>query len=232
MTIARDGLREILIATVLLGGGGAAAGYAAIAVCPWCWLIAVPLLAMWGFVIAFFRDPCRKVPADDGLLVAPADGRVTEITRLDHHDAIGGPAIRISIFLSIFDVHINRAPCAGRVVKTDYHAGEFLDARHPESGARNESNAILIEPDTAEMPGPLLVRQIAGVIARRIVCRVGPADRVERGQRIGMIKFGSRTELVVPASRGLEPAVDVNDHVKAGTTVVMKVRPTTPVTPP
>jgi phosphatidylserine decarboxylase len=220
MTVARDGLREILISTALGGVGGGAGVWAAIAVSSWYWLAAVPLLAAWLSVVVFFRDPSRQIPNGTGLLVSPADGRVTEITRLERHEGIEGPAIRIGIFLSIFDVHINRAPCAGRVLKTAYRPGEFLDARHPESGLRNEANTIVIEPD-AGMAGPVVVRQIAGLIARRIVCRVGAGDRVERGQRVGLIKFGSRTELIVPADCGLEAVVRLNDHVKGGATVLM-----------
>ncbi|MBN2563558.1 MAG: phosphatidylserine decarboxylase [Phycisphaerae bacterium] len=221
MTITRDGLREILIATASAGVGGAVAAWAALAVSAWFWALAVPLWVLWIWTIAFFRDPHRAITADDGLLVSPADGKVTEIRRLDGYEAIGGPVIRIGIFLSVFDVHINRAPCAGRVLSTEYRPGGFLDARHPESGLRNESNTLVIEP-VADVPGPIVVRQIAGFLARRIVCHVKPGDSMERGQRLGMLKFGSRTELIVPADCGLEPAVRVNDHVKGGATVLMK----------
>lgn len=221
MTITRDGLREILIATGTVGIGAVAAIWGALVVSPWYWGAAVLLLVMWLAIVAFFRDPHRSVPGQDGLLVAPADGKVTEVTRLDDHEGIDGPAFRIGIFLSIFDVHINRAPCAGRIVKTEYRHGEFLDARHPQSGMRNEVNTFVIEPK-AGAGGPIVVRQIAGAIARRIVCRVHPGDVVDRGQRVGMIKFGSRTELIAPADCGLAPTVQVNDHVKAGATVLME----------
>jgi phosphatidylserine decarboxylase len=222
MPLTRDGLRELLISTAIFGVGGAAAVYAALAVSPWYWLLAAPLLIVWLFTLSFFRDPDRTVPAGAGLLVSPADGKVTEITRLERCEGFDGPALRIGIFLSIFDVHINRSPCEGRVAKTQYQAGQFLDARHKDSGARNEANTIIIEPQ-AGLAGPIVVRQVAGLIARRIVCHVGPGSAVRRGQQVGMIKFGSRTELIVPADRGFEAAVKVNDHVRAGSTILMRV---------
>ena len=222
MPIARDGLRELFLCTAVLGGGGSVSLWAALAVSPWFWIAAVPLLVLWLFTIAFFRDPNRTTPAEPDLMVAPADGKVTEIARVDNYDGIDGPALKISIFLSLFDVHVNRAACGGRVVRTEHRPGEFLDARHPECGIRNEANTIVIDPD-GRIRGPVVIRQIAGLVARRIVCNVGPGDTHRRGQRLGLIKFGSRTDLVVPADSGLEPAVRVNDHVKGGKTVLMRL---------
>lgn len=221
MFLTRDGMREILLATATLGVGGLAAAYGAVEATPWLWAAAVPLLAAWGFVLAFFRDPIRIIPDQPGALVAPADGRVTEITRLDGHDGIDGPAWRIGIFLSVFDVHVNRSPCSGRVIAIDYQPGAFLDARHPESGIRNESNTLCIAPADSTT-GVVIVRQIAGLIARRVVCRPQVGDLVYRGERIGMLKFGSRTELIVSVSSGLEPAVKLNDHVTGGATILMR----------
>lgn len=221
MPIARHGLREILIATVACHGLGALAAWGAIRVSPLFWAGAGLLWLTWAFVLAFFRDPGRRVPSEPGVLVSPADGRVADVTHLDHHEDVGGPALRIGIFLSIFNVHVNRVPCDGRIVQTRRRPGEYLDARHPECGVRNESNTLVIEPD-APVPGPIVVRQIAGLIARRIVCNVGSGDRVRRGQRLGLIKFGSRTELIVPAAAGLEPAVRVNDDVRGGSTVLVR----------
>ncbi|HVP12130.1 MAG TPA: phosphatidylserine decarboxylase [Phycisphaerae bacterium] len=222
MPLTRDGLRELLISTATFGVGGGAAVYSALAFSPRYWLLAAPLVIIWVFTLSFFRDPDRTVPAGAGLLVAPADGKVTEITPLDSYEGIDGPALRIGIFLSIFDVHINRSPCDGRVAQTNYQAGQFLDARHKDSGHRNEANTIIIEPQ-AGTKGPIVVRQVAGLIARRIVCHVGPGSMLRRGQQLGMIKFGSRTELIVPADGGFKAAVKVNDHVRAGTTVIMRV---------
>ncbi len=223
MPLTRHGIRELLIASLLFAAAIGLIAWAATAAGAWLWAVGVSCAALWLFVLAFFRDPNRAIPTDPGLLVSPADGRVTAINRLDHCDEIGGPALRVSIFLSLFDVHVNRSPCAGRVLRTDYCPGEFLDARHPESGRRNESNTIVIEPDPG-LPGPVVVRQIAGLIARRIVCPLRPGDRIERGGRIGMIKFGSRTDLLVPAESKLELAVNINDHVKGGSTVLLRLR--------
>src|SRR5262249_36212449 len=159
--LSRHGLREMVGLTLICGV--LAIVFAGL---HW-WPLAVLFAVVWMGALAFFRDPERGVPNDAGLLVSPADGKVTEVSQLDHHDLIGGPATRIGIFLSVFDVHVNRSPCAGRIVKTDYCKGLFLDARHPESGARNEANTLVIEPEGG-MPGPVIVRQVAGLIARRI----------------------------------------------------------------
>ena len=220
MTLARDGLREMLISTLTLGAGGFVAAWAAVRGAPGWWALAIPLLALWVFTLAFFRDPNRIIPTGAGVLVAPADGKVTEVSRVESIPGIDGPALRISIFLSVFDVHINRSPCAGRVVKTDYRKGEFLDARHPECGVRNEAMKVTLSPESG-IPGPIFVTQIAGLIARRIICRVKPGDSLARGERFGLIKFGSRTELVIPWHDGVKPAVQVGDKVKGGETVMV-----------
>ncbi len=231
MRLAPDGYREMLLSTATLGLGGMACVWLAQRVSPWFWAAAVPLLALWLFTIAFFRDPERTIPSGPGLFVAPADGRVTEVSRLEGFDNMAGPVLKISIFLSVFDVHINRAPCSGRVVRTRYTHGEFLDVRHPECGIRNERNTITIQPDDG-LPGPIVLRQIAGLVARRIVCRLSSGDHCLRGQRIGLIKFGSRTDLIVPAVEGLEPAVKVNDYVYGGRTVVMRYEPSPAISSP
>ena len=222
MTLARDGLREMAISTLTLGVGAGLAAWAGATGAPLWWALAAPLAALWVFTLAFFRDPHRVVPAEPGLLVSPADGTVTEVSRLERYDGLDGPALKISIFLSVFNVHINRSPCGGRVVKTDYRPGEFLDARHPECGVRNESMTILLDPEGA-VPGPVVVRQVAGLIARRIICRAKPGDRLERGERFGLIKFGSRTELILPADETVQSAVRVGDTVKGGSTVLVRV---------
>lgn len=224
MRLAPDGYREMLLSSATLGLGGMVCVWLAERVSPWFWAAAVPLLALWLFTLAFFRDPERVIPSGHGLFVAPADGRVTEVARLETFEGMHGPVLKISIFLSVFDVHINRAPCGGRVVRTHYTPGEFLDVRHPECGIRNERNTIVIAPDDG-LPGPVVVRQIAGLIARRIVCRLASGDHCLRGQRIGLIKFGSRTDLIMPAVEGLEATVKVNDYVYGGRTVVMRYSP-------
>jgi phosphatidylserine decarboxylase len=219
MRIAREGYREILIATIIFLGAAIAGAWAALSISPWFWLI-TSVLALWFFVIAFFRDPERKIPMDKNILVSPADGKITEVAELDEYQGMSGPVRKISVFLSVFDVHINRIPCDGRVVDVLYRPGEFLDARHPQCGIRNESNTIVIEP-SGGLKGPILVRQVAGLIARRIICNVRRGDVVTRGQRLGLIKFGSRTDLIVPADSGLQSAVAVNDFVKGGESILM-----------
>jgi len=223
MRLARDGLREIAIAGATVGLGGVGAAWAALTVSPWWWFASVPLLVVFGYVLAFFRDPDRSIPSETGLIVSGADGTVTEITRLDQYEGIDGPALRIGVFLSLFNVHINRSPCAARVVRCDYHPGEFLDARHPECGQRNEAMTIRLEPTQTDARGPIIVRQIAGLVARRIICRVGPGDLLERGQRFGMIKFGSRTEVIMPDGPEVKVAVRLGDKVRGGSTILVRV---------
>jgi phosphatidylserine decarboxylase len=181
------------------------------------YVIPIPVVLL-GFVLYFFRDPGREVPTGAGLLVAPADGRITEIVECDEED-LGGKTCRVSIFLSLFDVHLNRAPCSGRVASTTYRPGKFLNAMKDESARVNESNTIIIESD--EAPGVrVAMKQVAGVLARRIVCAVEPGSRVARGERVGMIKFGSRTDLLVPVRALRELRVAVGDRVRAGKSVI------------
>jgi phosphatidylserine decarboxylase len=212
--IAKEGLREILLSTVILGIGASASAY-------WFWPGAIPFVVLWVWVVSFFRDPRRQRAFEASHLCAPADGTVTEVTPLGGYEPLGGPAIRIGIFLSLFNVHVNRAPCSGRVRSLAYRAGEYLDARHPESGHRNESNTLLLDPDPP-MPGPVEVRQVAGLLARRIVCLAKANEHMPIGTRFGMIKFGSRTELIIPRVAGTEICVKVGDPVRAGITVIAR----------
>jgi len=221
IAFAPAGRREMAIMTVVFGGM-ALAGYVAAAMgYHWAWPLGIVFTLAWVGGLAFFRDPERQTPVEPGILVAPADGRVTETSRLDHHDDVGGPATRIGIFLSIFDVHVNRSPCSGVIRAIRYRPGQFLDARDKRSGQLNEANTLVIEPDDRD-EGPVVVRQVAGRIARRIVCNVKVGDRVEAGQRIGMIKFGSRTELIVPARSQYTPAVKVGDRARGAATVLAR----------
>ena len=221
--LSRWGMREMLLVTVFLGLPAAVCCAWGATGWSWYWLPAVVLGLLWGWGILFFRDPERPTPVEPGVFVAPADGRVTETADVDHDVWAGGPATRLSIFLSIFDVHINRSPCAGVVRRVEYQPGRFLDARDPRSGSQNEANTIVIEPDESGI-STVVVRQIAGKIARRIVCTVRPGDRLERGERIGMIKFGSRTELIIAGQNTCEPAVRVGDKARGGLTVMARRR--------
>lgn len=183
-------------------------------------LPAVPAVGLL-FTLYFFRDPHRRVPEGDVNVVSPADGTVVEVTELAATDDIDRPVIKIGIFLSVLDVHVNRAPCAGRVRRIDYRPGRFLNAMSPESSGENEANNVLME---TPVHGLVRVRQIAGKIARRIVCAVAAGDEVTRGQKIGMIKFGSRTELFLEKALVEEVSVKVGDKVRGAATVMARFR--------
>lgn len=206
------------IALIILLGGGLTA-VTAYYLKLWALLPAVLALAL----LAFYRDPPRRVPRRENVLVAPADGRITEITRDYNAADERGPLLRVVVFLSVLDAHINRSPCAGRVTDVTYRPGQFLNALKAESTDRNENNLVTIEP-RPPIPGPVRVRQIAGVLARRIVCAAKPGDHLATGERFGMIKFGSRTELCVGEDPRWQLAVHVGDHVKAGVTVLAALR--------
>jgi phosphatidylserine decarboxylase len=181
--------------------------------------IALGVVLIW--VLSFFRDPERDVPKDKNLLLAPADGTITDIEAVDETEFIKGKALRIGIFLSIFDVHINRSPCKVRVDKIIYRQGQFLDARNEQSGRLNESNDLWMTKTEAPTDR-LIVRQISGAIARRIVCRTSEGAELDSGERFGMIKFGSRTELYVSVRDNVECVVKKGDKVKAGLTPMVR----------
>jgi phosphatidylserine decarboxylase len=182
------------------------------------WLAIVPVVVL-ALVVWFFRDPPRRVPPGPGLVVSPADGTVAEVVAVEHDDYLGGPAMKIGIFLSIFNVHINRAPLASRVIRLRYEPGLFLNAMNPDSRMLNENLWIGLEE--AEAPyRRLVVRQIAGLFARRIVCELRPGETVARGHKFGMIKLGSRTELYLPAEAGLRILVRQGERIRAGSTAV------------
>ena len=185
------------------------------------WCLALPSGILLGLVVFFFRDPPRRVPPEPGLMVSPADGKVSEITHLEHDEFIDGPAVRIGIFLSIFNVHLNRAPAAARAIALRYSPGEFLNALKPQSALRNENMWIGLEEETPPHRR-FAVRQIAGTLARRIVCDLRPGEVLARGHKFGMIKLGSRTELILPDTDGLKIETEVGKHVRAGASVLAK----------
>jgi phosphatidylserine decarboxylase len=161
------------------------------------------------------------VPQEAGLVVSPADGKIVEITRLERDEFLGGPAVRIGIFLSIFNVHLNRSPAAARVIALRYSPGEFFNALRPESASKNENTWIGLEEE-APPHRRLVVRQVSGAIARRIVCALRPGEVIARGAKFGMIKLGSRTELILPDCPGLKIEVKVDRRVKAGVSVLAR----------
>ena len=166
------------------------------------------------FTLYFFRDPERKSTATPGQIVAPADGKVIGIDEVEEKDFLGGRCKRVSIFLSVLDVHINRAPVAGTVNMVNYTPGKFAIASTVEASQNNESNAIGIDAGDIRV----VVKQIAGAVARRIVCFCEPTQTVRTGERIGLIRFGSRTELYVPLD--CEIFVSVGQRVKGGVSLV------------
>ena len=177
----------------------AVAGALAWATGSWLWSLIPILLA--AFFLWFFRDPQRAIPTGEGLVVSPADGLVTETVSIDTPE---GPRQRISIFLNVFDVHVNRTPISGVITGVRYQKGLYLNAMNPTCAERNEQNIVTVRGEGIE----IVFKQIAGLIARRIVFNYREGDRVERGQRVGLIKFGSRTDIVLP--------VDAVIRVKTG----------------
>jgi phosphatidylserine decarboxylase len=176
------------------------------------WLVALPLLALAAFMAYFFRDPERAAPTEDGIIVSPADGRVTRVQSLSPDDPLS-PQL-VSIFLSPLDVHVNRAPIAGRITNVTYAKGKFLMATREEASLVNEQNTLTIEGGQVTV----VCKQVAGVLARRIVCWKQAGDRVHLGERFGLIKFSSRTDLVLPPE--VEVVVREGMRVRGGTTVI------------
>jgi phosphatidylserine decarboxylase len=202
LPIAREGW-PFIVAPGIVAAGLALMGRRA---------LAVPFAAAALASLGFFRDPERDVPSVPGGVLSPADGRVLSVE--ETQDRFVGPAVRVAIFLSPLDVHVNRSPIAALVAGTSYSRGRFLAAYRPEAEDANERCALHLQGDSARVT----VVQIAGVVARRIVCRVGPGDKLAAGERFGMIRFGSRTDCYVP--RGTDVRVRTGDRVTSGMTVL------------
>ena len=179
----------------------------------WAWGIVPVLLA--AFFLWFFRDPARVIPAGAGLIVSPGDGKVTETIAIETPE---GQRQRISVFLSVFDVHVNRAPIAGVLSRICYQKGRYLNAMNPASAERNEQNVVTVRGTGPDSGIEVTFKQIAGLLARRIVFRPREGQAVDRGQRVGLIKFGSRVDVLVPAEAVLR--VKVGDRVKGGSSVL------------
>lgn len=212
------GLTSVVLGTILAvqPAGSSATLWLSIA------LGIVVVLTLAG--LAFFRDFSRKIPDAAGLMVSPADGKVSQIDKLDHYAPFNGPALKISIFLSVLDVHVNRSPCDGVVIEKKYEEGLFLDARDPLCTEKNQSATIILAA-SQQNPQPIaVVKQLVGAIARRIITPVEPGDVLARGDRYGMIAFGSRTELFVPNPEKWEVAVQLGQHVKGGSDVLIKLK--------
>ncbi len=180
---------------------------------------ALAALVVTIFICWFFRDPDRLVPKQPDLVVSPADGKVIRVDTFQESDMYPGPGVKISIFMSIFNVHVNRAPVDGKVVEVRYRPGRFFAASRDKAALQNEHNAIYVEDEANRK---ICFVQIAGLVARRIICRVQPGDVLKRGQRIGMICFGSRLDVYLPPD--FTARVEKGDKVLAGTSVLGAVR--------
>jgi phosphatidylserine decarboxylase len=216
---ARAGLAELLIFSLVLGALTAGLAAGALLLHWTLWIICAAALAAWLEIAWFFRDPERSIPSDPQALVSPADGTVTHVEEVDDPDFPSGRALRISIFLSIFNVHVNRLPRDGRVMALRYFPGAFLDARHAECARRNEQLWIDVEEPSGRL---VRVKQISGAIARRIVCWLKLGEEVRKGERLGMIKFGSRTDVLLAAAYSPEVLVKVGDVVHGGATALLR----------
>lgn len=180
----------------------------------WLYLAAL-FCGITCFVIYFFRNPTRTPPSSEDAIVSPADGRVLEVASHLEHRFLHRKTVKISIFMSLFDVHVNRSPITGRITDKVYHPGKFFPANTEKSSLLNEQNAVLLSSSDGF---EILCIQIAGIIARRIVCYAQKGNVLKKGQMFGMIRFGSRVELFLPPS--VEIRVRVGDHVKAGETIL------------
>ena len=220
---ARAGLAEMIIFSSILIPLLVLLVYLALHGSRWWWVVALVPFLLETEVIWFFRNPKRVVPEGPGTVVSPADGKIDLIEEIEHDDVIDGPAIKIAIFLSVFNVHINRVPVACTVFASRYRQGKFLSALKPESAWENERLELWLE--STETPHRVMrVRQITGQLARRIVCWAKTGETFSRGTQFGMIKLGSRTELIIPREKGLEVLVELGDKVQAGSTVFARYK--------
>jgi len=188
---------------------------------PWLWVpeVALVLLAVW--LLVFFRDPVRMGPRGEQFVIAPADGKVVDIAVVEEPTYLAAQATRISIFMSVFDVHVNRYPATGAVELVRYHRGKFLHAASDKASLDNEQSSVGLR----SVGGPVLVRQIAGLIARRMVTDGKPGDRVHQGERLGMIRFGSRVDVFLPLAARAAVRVAVGERVRAGATLLAEYGP-------
>lgn len=213
MPLTPYGFREWLIILVVgaaLAGGAAWFG--------WWWATGIVIIVMLA-LLSFFRDPIRRVPTelDSSDMLSPADGTVSKVETVEHHEAVGGPAVIVRIFLSVLNVHVNRSPCDGVVQSVTHRPGQYFDARTEASARFNESNLIVMKMDDGT---PIGIRQVSGAVARRIVCPIKAGDRLSRGKKFGMIKFGSTTELILPHPEDVKVHVVSGDRVKGGLTIL------------
>jgi phosphatidylserine decarboxylase len=222
LPLARAGLAEVVFYSALFLAAAAAFGALAASV-HWAFVFgAVAALGLWVFIVSFFRDPERTLPTDTDALLSPADGTVIGVGEVEEPDFPGGRAFRVSIFLSPFNVHVNRAPRGGRVVGLRYFKGCFVAATRGDCDKVNEQFWLDLEEPGGRR---LRVKQVAGAVARRIVCWARPDEGLHAGQRYGMIKLGSRTDVLMPAGEPMEVLVKAGDKVKGSATILLRFRP-------
>lgn len=215
MTIHREGYKSIAIAALIFGALNFSLYWLFGASIFWLWaLIFLLSLSVFILVVSFFRIPSRKLTINDNQVIAPADGKVVVIEETVDPEYFKDKRLQVSIFMSPLNVHVNRNPISGQVVYNKYHAGKFLVAWHPKSSTENERHSVVIQKSGVEV----LVKQIAGALAKRIINYLEVGEKVEQGAEMGFIKFGSRVDLLLPV--GTKVNVNLNEDVKGGVTVV------------
>jgi phosphatidylserine decarboxylase len=220
--LARTGLAEAVFATLLLLVSLTSLSSVTISTGQsYLWLAALPILVIYYHAIRFFRDPARRTPPDDNFLISPSDGIVTDLHEVKDEDFPGGRAFRMSIYLSPWDVHLNRNPRNATVSEVRYFPGRFLNARHENCAIQNEQLWVDLVDESGRT---LRVKQISGAMARRLVCWLKPGDSVVAGERYGMIKYGSRADVLIPVGDDYSLSVGVGDRVYAGETVLVEFK--------
>lgn len=218
MTIHKEGYPTIIISTILLGGLTIlTCSYLEPISVPAAWLVYILCAAVWLFIISFFRIPNRTFTQDEHAIISPADGKVVVIEETIDTEYFNEKKLQISVFMSPANVHVNRYPVSGKILYSKYHQGKYLVAWDPKSSTENERHSVVISNPSIT----LLVKQIAGAVARRIVNYAQPEQEVKQNEELGFIKFGSRVDLLLPL--GTMPSVKIGDHVQNGVTVLARV---------